>query len=323
MKLTASFVAAVVGAAMFFIPEMTRRRVLFGLAVPAEFRESERARRSIAKYRTAVVIAVIAVLIAIFASPAGVLNAVTVTGPILILLIGGVAFVWEHRKLAPYAVEPSQPREAAITKAPERLPWFVWLAPGPLAILGAASAYLSSHWNSIPASFPVHWGLNGEPDRFVQRTAHAAYQPVFFGLALCTLMLVLALAIWFGARRSKFRRVMLGALIGIEYMQGLLFSAVAVIPIVHLPIWVMPVIPLVFIVPMLFAMARAIAEPSGTLEPTPNECWKAGMIYYNPNDPALFVERRAGLGYTFNFGNPWSWVMLAVTALVVITPLLF
>jgi uncharacterized membrane protein len=130
-------------------------------------------------------------------------------------------------------------------------------------------------------------------------------------------------ATWFGARRSRFRRVTFAALIACEYMLGFLFSGIAVYPIVHVPIWLLVAGPLVFIVPMLIAMARAMAEPGDTVEPTPNECWKGGMIYYNPNDPALFVEKRAGLGYTFNFANRWSWLLALGLVLVVGTvPLL-
>jgi uncharacterized membrane protein len=29
------------------------------------------------------------------------------------------------------------------------------------------------------------------------------------------------------------------------------------------------------------------------------------MIYHNPNDPALLVEKRMGIGWTFNFANKW------------------
>jgi uncharacterized membrane protein len=29
------------------------------------------------------------------------------------------------------------------------------------------------------------------------------------------------------------------------------------------------------------------------------------------------VEKREGLGYTFNFANPWSWALLLGLALVV------
>jgi uncharacterized membrane protein len=46
---------------------------------------------------------------------------------------------------------------------------------------------------------------------------------------------------------------------------------------------------------------------------TPDACWKWGVFYFNPADPAILIEKRFGIGYTLNFGNRWSWaVMLAV-----------
>jgi uncharacterized membrane protein len=52
---------------------------------------------------------------------------------------------------------------------------------------------------------------------------------------------------------------------------------------------------------------------------TPDECWTLGMIYYNPDDPALVVETRVGrFGCDLNFGNKWSWVVCAV---IVATPI--
>lgn len=38
--------------------------------------------------------------------------------------------------------------------------------------------------------------------------------------------------------------------------------------------------------------------------------WKLGMFYYNPDDPAVFVEKRFGIGITNNFARPLSWVMI-------------
>jgi uncharacterized membrane protein len=36
-----------------------------------------------------------------------------------------------------------------------------------------------------------------------------------------------------------------------------------------------------------------------------------GIFCSNPDDPALVVPKRFGVGYTLNFGNPWSWAVLA------------
>jgi uncharacterized membrane protein len=58
---------------------------------------------------------------------------------------------------------------------------------------------------------------------------------------------------------------------------------------------------------------------------TPDECWKAGFIYYNPDDPALVVETRMGrFGCDLNFGNKWSWVVSGVIlATPFVTPFLW
>ncbi len=39
--------------------------------------------------------------------------------------------------------------------------------------------------------------------------------------------------------------------------------------------------------------------------------WRGGLFYCNRQDPALFVQRRSGPGYTLNFGNLFSWPLAA------------
>lgn len=45
--------------------------------------------------------------------------------------------------------------------------------------------------------------------------------------------------------------------------------------------------------------------------------WIAGMIYYNPDDAAIFVEKRYGIGSTLNMARWQAW--LAVAGLVLVT----
>jgi uncharacterized membrane protein len=54
---------------------------------------------------------------------------------------------------------------------------------------------------------------------------------------------------------------------------------------------------------------------------TPERCWRTGF-YFNRDDRALFVEKRGGIGYTLNFGNPWSWVVLIIVTLIAIAPVI-
>ena len=39
---------------------------------------------------------------------------------------------------------------------------------------------------------------------------------------------------------------------------------------------------------------RMSMEPTGGTDATPDDCWRFGVIYYNPSDPALMVEKRDG-----------------------------
>jgi uncharacterized membrane protein len=43
-----------------------------------------------------------------------------------------------------------------------------------------------------------------------------------------------------------------------------------------------------------------------------NRYW--GVFYVNRNDPSIMVEKRFGIGYTMNYGNPTA-VLIVVTFL--------
>jgi uncharacterized membrane protein len=76
-------------------------------------------------------------------------------------------------------------------------------------------------------------------------------------------------------------------------------------------------------VALLAVLSLLVPIPARRDDHTPDRCWKAGIFYVNPADPALFVEKRLGIGYTLNFGNPWSWIVLASVILIPISPLIF
>lgn len=54
-----------------------------------------------------------------------------------------------------------------------------------------------------------------------------------------------------------------------------------------------------------------------------DQYWKAGIFYWNPRDPAIFVEKRFGVGWSMNFAKPISWLfIIGIIALVLIPSLL-
>lgn len=62
--------------------------------------------------------------------------------------------------------------------------------------------------------------------------------------------------------------------------------------------------------------ATGHAAPSGKSNTDQDQYWKLGIFYFNRHDPALFVEKRFGIGWTVNFARPIGWIIL-VSILVV------
>ena len=46
--------------------------------------------------------------------------------------------------------------------------------------------------------------------------------------------------------------------------------------------------------------------------------WLGGILYKNPDDPALFVPKRFGFGWTLNFGHPKARLFLLVLLMVLL-----
>jgi hypothetical protein len=100
-----------------------------------------------------------------------------------------------------------------------------------------------------------------------------------------------------------------GFLVAGEWSLALIMVGVSLGPVMHLPGGAIALSGLPLILGALIYLMKKSNDPRAPVDPTPNECWKGGMIYYNPNDAALFVARRDSVGFTFNMANPWSWVM--------------
>jgi uncharacterized membrane protein len=53
------------------------------------------------------------------------------------------------------------------------------------------------------------------------------------------------------------------------------------------------------------------AHATATADRDDDRFWKAGLFYVNRDDPALMVAKRFGAGWTVNFGNRVSWLLVA------------
>ena len=53
------------------------------------------------------------------------------------------------------------------------------------------------------------------------------------------------------------------------------------------------------------------AHPAGVVHRDDDRFWRAGIFYFNRDDPALVVNRRFGVGWTLNHAHPVSWIVIA------------
>ena len=54
-----------------------------------------------------------------------------------------------------------------------------------------------------------------------------------------------------------------------------------------------------------------------------DEFWRWGIMYNNPNDLAIWVEKRTGLGWTLNFGHKEAWLIIFMILVILSAFLLF
>ena len=213
---------------------------------------------------------------------------------------------------------------------------------GPLILMALFALAAAVFWNHIPSRIPVHWGLSG-PNRWIGRTSGSI--AIFFLSNTGILALLLFMA--FGLTRAvgriartgesgraeiRFRRVSILLLVTVSYLIALqtpIFLFVSTEP------WAATVMNLIGAVILLTVVAGVAAlfrmgqggsrlpkRERGPLgDRRADRLWKWGLFYVNPDDPAFFVEKRFGLGYTINFGNRWTWVILAAIVLLIVASL--
>jgi uncharacterized membrane protein len=318
-------IVLLVGLLLYVTPRVARPGLFFGVTVDSAFAGSDAARRIKRRYGLEIVLhSAIALALAFALGPA--------VGLLWQVFGGGWAFANAHRAAMPYGSGESAIREAGLDPQPEDSLFVTALALAPLTLLLLLALYARSHWDQIPDRFPVHFGFHG-PDRWVTRSPRAVYGLIVLNGLLCGLMLMTRYGLRHGSRRvaidgapaqaeARFRRIITWLLVAAEYLMvmltwAILFSSPQGVFVFGIGMLVLTVV-LVFVLMRMGQGGSRLAPGSPGGDRTPDACWKWGMFYVNPSDPALFVEKRFGIGYTVNFGNRWSWIFLVITLLPLI-----
>jgi uncharacterized membrane protein len=295
-------------AVMMVVPYLAPRPLFFGVRTGIAFRESEAGRKILAHYLGRVI------------ASAGIGIALLTLAPnmaymaMLPIALSFVALALAYFQVRPHALQTPEVREAELTDEPA-LPRWSWLALPPFAIPLAVGLYLRAHWDEIPARYPDHFNLAGEPDHWVEKSVRAVFSPIWFSEGMMFLFLMLLLAILLGSRRHVRPTAIPGIFVAVMYLIAFMDTSIALSPIVQVPWMAIIGVTLAFVAAVIVVGYRRNADPNAPVESTPEECWTLGSFYVNSNDPAIFVQKRIGFGYTLNLGNVWSYVVMGGFAL--------
>jgi uncharacterized membrane protein len=326
------------GIFLHLIPRLRKRNLYFGVTVAEEFRESEEGRAIARDFRVltwAGTILAVAICQAALSRERRLLGNLT---PQLQVAVGVVAWVRAWSRTRGHASQPTGVRSASLVGGQRASTGQVLALALPLLGPVGAAVYLWSRYSELPARYPVHWNAAGHVNRYVTKSPTAVFASPLIAVTSLLLVLAVALGICFASRRgssgeqpgwaSKFRRLNLAMLITIMWGASGLTTTVSVAPLLPAGVasWLMlgfvgalRVTVFAFAVPLV----RMSMERTGGSDATPDSCWTGGAIYYNPDDPALMVERRDGIGYTINFGHRLSWALIALIVSIPILVVLF
>lgn len=220
-------------------------------------------------------------------------------------------------------VEQMRPLEGEATSSS---PLAVLLGFLPYLLVLFVAGWLAASYARLPDPFPVHTGPAGRPDRWMPKSPAVVFLAPGIGLAVL-LFLGLIRRLIHAARQGhpgppgdRTVEVTDQLLLGVGLFVGVLIAAVSLgmggllPPQLLLP--AVAVAPLLFLGFLLAAVVRLLrarhTTPAWSGDGTPDAAWKGGMFYVNPDDPALLVPKRFGIGWTLNFARPGAWLLLVV-----------
>jgi uncharacterized membrane protein len=307
------------------MPRFSRPDILFAVTVPEAFAAGA-GRTLVARYRAIVWSGAAAALAIGLLLPAflpgsgwgGLLAMGPVAGNMIVAL---AAWLWAHRKACAHAVPPSDVRVASLVPRDTSLPGGTLFAVGPFAILLATALLVYMYRDDVPDG-------PGTITSFLALGGVYVAMTLIMAVSMARRTRQIAVDGPAAAAEQRFRSVNVLSLVLVGYGVAIQQSAMTIesipafgdtlsgsIGFVLLPLMLINFGITLWMFRVGQGGQRAVA-PAARQEvhgdATPDHAWKVGgLVYFNPHDPAVWVENRIGPGYGLNMGNPRAWLLIA------------
>lgn len=341
------------------MPQMTQKTIAFGARIPATQRQNPFLRTVLWGYwiGEAVAAALMLIIMALIhpvLGPAG-------RSLMLILLTMGLLTLnyWVartrviRRKSQEGWYENQNQASAAVPNSPEIAArgWWWWELTS-WAIIIALAVEGIIRYPEIANRIPTHFNIQGVANAWANKSVLAVFSVL--GIAAGVLLLFTGLG-WFVIRRARpdldpgdakgtalqsavYRRRMLHVLgvLAVAVTATEALAALSMWGVITHPSPLLFTAPVTLAVIVVFVIALKTGQEGSNVPIPPkdrpqgrapvhrddDQYWKAGLFYYNADDPKLFVDKRFGVGWTLNFARPGVWVIAVVILAVAIVPVL-
>lgn len=346
-----------------FTPHILRKTTVFGISIPEPFIDD--AQLALFKRKYSIVIAciqipVITVLLIISLSLNEIQQSLLmIAGLFLYLLISMLVYLKLHEEIKQYKKQQEWNDQVTIvrvssfetkfTREKRVFPHLLFI-PTFLITIGL-TIWLIYLYPMLPDVIPTHWGMNGQPDAWSDKSFFSVFLLIFILLFTQGLMYGISYATFnssiqvkaqnsaISLQREHETRKLTAELVAFINFISVLFISLILIQsnwsILHADstvslVYSLPVFLLLTFGSIYFYMKRSkelneqFKDPDNfKSSPGDDEYWKWGIFYFNKDNPDLFIEKKFGVGWTVNFARPGIWIFLLMIIIIPLIPMFF
>jgi len=344
-------IITLIAALMFVMPAMVRPTLPLGVSVPQSRIAEPVVRTSVRRYRMALAgawIVGIALTLLLY-SPFPV--AASIVPVLAVLVLGALAYVISRTAIIRakddgnwyQGVSVRLTADVSADSAAAHPP-FAWIIAA-VVILLAATAIGVAAYPHLPDPTPIHWNDAGHADGYAAKSVWSVFGSLMVGFGVIVLLFACSFLVRLSPtratptddpaqqdRRTALQRRLMSSLLGqlavvISIQIGCLAVAGWLAPgapgLMVAGAIVLVVLLLVVLIVFVVRYRRAVASWSASPQtsradaPDDDRYWRGGMVYINRNDPAVFVPKRFGVGWTVNLGSVGG-IALGILLLVIV-----
>ena len=331
------------------LPYISRKTLSFGISIPENVFNNPKLISMRKKYRNLIIfsgiISVTTIVFLIFLPTITSTNAAIITNILIFLnlLTNSLIYLRAHQQLKTLKSENKWQQNATqlITietgfrnRNFQSNPfWFTIF----LLIIATTIAISFFVYETIPEKIPLKFNISGEATNFVEKS----YQVLLYIPLVQSLMTLVIVFIYFIISKAKqqidpgnpqktlhqsiifrYRWSLFIIISGLLLLVLLSFTQFTMIGLIKSNL--LSIVTIVFSILIIIAALTLsiltgqsgsrvkVKEPEkkAAIFRDDDSYWKFGILYYNPEDPSIFIEKRFGIGWTINFGRKASWFIL-------------